>query len=93
MKDRRGGPGEDGQPPAFPTARRGEDGRIGKGRFNRSFAMEKDKLLQGTPAAKPADASRTNNGFKSKFKGRSSHQQNALKRKDDKHNKPRRRNV
>jgi len=45
MKDRRGGPGEDGQPPAFPTARRGEDGRIGKGRFNRTFAMEKDKLL------------------------------------------------
>lgn len=45
-KDRKGGAsGEDGQMPAFPRARRGEEGRVGKGRFNRSFAMEKAKLL------------------------------------------------
>ena len=55
--------------PVFPRAKKGEEGRVSTGRFNRSFAMEKMKLLSGGKdvAAKPSDRSRTSNGFKSKF--------------------------
>lgn len=53
--------------PFFAKAKKGEAGRVGAGRFNRQFAMEKEKLLQGNDKNKPSDASRTNNGFKSKF--------------------------
>lgn len=59
----------DNQMPVFPRAKKGEEGRVSTGRFNRSFAMEKMKLLQGgsKDAKQPSDKSRTNNGFKSKF--------------------------
>ena len=61
----------DNQMPVFPRAKKGEEGRVSTGRFNRSFAMEKMKLLSGgsKDAKQPSDKSRTNNGFKSKFGG------------------------
>lgn len=77
--------GDEGRP-SFPKAQRGEAGRVGQGRFNRQFAMEKAKLMQGSQA-KPSDASRTNNGFKSKFTGKPPTQ-----RREDKFSKHGRRN-
>lgn len=109
-RDGRSAPGgPDSGSPSFPRARRGEEGRVGEGRFNRSFAMEKMKLLQGAQQGKPSDASRTNNGFKSRFKGGNNSRggnpkggnfkggrappQNTQRRKDNKFNKAMRRNV
>lgn len=59
--------------------------------------MEKMKLTQGNKDGKPSDASRTNNGFKSKFGGKPPFQKrdggNRFSKPGGKFGKPGRRNV
>lgn len=48
----------------FGKAKKGEEGRVGKGRFNREFAMEQERRMSGM-SEKEFNRHKSKNGFKS----------------------------
>ena len=52
------------------TAKKGETGRQGEGRFNRQFAMEKDKKMSGMTDSE-FNKNRARGGFKNSSRGAS----------------------
>ena len=58
--------GKDGSKGGVPfgNAKKGEEGRVGKGRFNREFAMEQERRMSGM-SEKEFNRHKTKNGFKS----------------------------